>query len=175
VLIPPALILLVLTVLRALVGDSFRPNFFPLGFSFGIAAGLLEEIGWTGYLFPRLRALLGWKRASVLLGFLWGFWHLPVADYLGAAAPHASAWPAFFLAFVLIVSAMRVIICWAVTRTRSVLIAMLIHISSTGSLVMFAPLKATAAQEARWYGVYGAAVWLVAGAILASMAGENRA
>jgi hypothetical protein len=51
---------------------------------------------------------------------------------------------------------------------------MLIHISSTGSLVMLAPPKATPAQEALWYGDYGGALWIIAAAILAAHRSDRR-
>ncbi len=159
-LIPPLLILGVLFALQRMISPAFTPNFFPLGMLFGIPAGLLEEIGWTGFAFPRIVYGRNVLASSIVLGLLWSFWHLPVVNYLGAATPHGSYWPAYFLAFALAMVAVRVLICWLYTNTRSVLLAQLMHISSTGSLVVFSAERATAAQEAQWYAVYGALLWL---------------
>jgi len=37
-----------------------------------------EEIGWRGYLFPRLRDLLGPAPAVLVSGVIWGLWHAPL-------------------------------------------------------------------------------------------------
>ena len=37
-----------------------------------------EEFGWRGYLLDPLLARFGERRGSILLGLIWGFWHLPL-------------------------------------------------------------------------------------------------
>lgn len=160
-LIPPCLILAVLLCLRAFVSPIFAPNHFLLGVVFGVPAGFLEEIGWTGFAFPKMRSPEHWLLPSIALGLLWSAWHIPVIDYLGTATPHGAYWLRYFLAFAAAMTAMRVIIAWVYVNTNSVLLAQLLHISSTGSLVVLSPFRATAAQEAFWYAVYGVALWAV--------------
>ena len=47
------------------------------GFMIGTALALGEEIGWRGYMLPRLLGL-GFLPAALLVGFLHGVWHLPI-------------------------------------------------------------------------------------------------
>ena len=50
-----------------------------------------EELGWRGYLLPKLRTLLTDRAALVITGIIWGMWHIPVivmghnygTDYMG--------------------------------------------------------------------------------------------
>ena len=67
---------------------------------------------------------------------------------------------------------MRVLICWIYSNTDSVLAAQLMHISSTGSLVIFSAPRVSAAQEALWYGLYGITLWVVV-AIIAKTYGRR--
>ena len=167
-LLPPALILIALAGMSQLASPIFAPNFFLPGFLFGLPAGLLEEVGWTGFLDPRLCSGQSPFKSRVQLGVLWSIWHLPVINYLGAVTLHGRWWPAYFLAFALSMTAMRVLIGWIVSDSNSLLLAQLMHISSTGSLVVLSPQHVSAAQEAVWYAVYGALLWCVvfAGAFL---------
>ena len=93
-------------------------------------------------------------------------WHLPVVDFLGAAHPHGPAWLAFFLAFSGAMTAMRVLISWLYLNTESVAAAQLLHMSSTGALVVFGAQRIDGAQEAAWYGLYAMALWLVVALIV---------
>jgi uncharacterized protein len=165
-LIPPVLVLTVLVFLRTFVSPVYAPNRFFMGVLFGIPAGFLEEIGWTGYAFPKMRSPNYGLAPSILLGLLWALWHLPVVDYLGTATPHGVYWLPFFLAFSLAMTAMRVLIAWIYTNTKSVFLAQLMHVSSTGSLVVFGAARVTAVQEAMWYALYGIVLWLGVGLVV---------
>jgi membrane protease YdiL (CAAX protease family) len=165
-LLPPALVLTVLLFLERFVSPVYAPNRFFMGILFGIPAGFFEEIGWTGYAFPKMRSESNGLAPSILLGLLWALWHLPVINYLGTATPHGAYWLPFFLAFSLAMTAMRVLIAWIYTNTKSVLLAQLMHVSSTGSLVLFGAARVTAAQEAMWYALYGTVLWIAVGIVV---------
>jgi uncharacterized protein len=159
-LIPPVLVLTLLFTLKTFLSPAYTPNLFLMGVFFGVPAGLLEEIGWSGFAFPKMSSHDNALGASILLGLLWGLWHLPVVNYLGTATPRGAYWFPFFLAFTFAMTAMRVLISWLYTNTKSVLIAQLMHISSTGSLVVFSPPAVSTRQEVIWYAFYGAALWI---------------
>jgi membrane protease YdiL (CAAX protease family) len=161
VLVPPATVLTVLLALKTFLSAAFTPNRFFLGIAFGVPAGVLEEFGWTGFAFPRMQARFGTLKAGVLLGLLWSAWHLPVIDFLGAATPHGQYLIPFFFSFATAMTAVRILIGWAYTNTKSVFLAQLIHISSTAALAIFSPPQVTPRQETFWYFVYGAVVWII--------------
>jgi membrane protease YdiL (CAAX protease family) len=167
-LLPPCVLLTVLLSLRMLVSPTFTPGLFPLGVTFGLLAGYLEEIGWTGFAYPSLHPERHPWAASALLGVLWGCWHLPVIDFLGAASPHGAYWAPYALAFIVAMTAMRMLICWVVAHTNSVLLAQLMHASSTTCLAVFSPHPITPAQEALWYAVYAVVLWLLVAVVVGS-------
>lgn len=171
-LIPPLLILIVLYCMRVFVSPIFSPGRFLVGAGFGVPAGLLEEIGWTGYAFPKMSRRMRPATAGVLLGLLWGFWHLPAIDFLGTATPHGRYLVPYFVAFIATVTAMRVLIGWLYVNTKSIAIAQLMHVSSTGSLVVFSPPHVNSAQEALWYGVYAIVLW-IAVSLVATFFGKS--
>ena len=170
-LLPPVLILLVLNVLARTTSAAFAPNHFWLGVAFGVPAGICEEVGWMGFAFPKMTPGRSSLQAGLALGILWSLWHLPAINFLGASAPHGRFWFEYFLAFMFVMTAMRLLIVWIYTNTGSVPLAQLMHISSTGALIVLSPALASA-QEALWYAVYGCALWTVV-LIIAARGGQH--
>lgn len=76
--------------------------------------GGLEEPGWRGFALPRLEQKFSPMTATVILGAVWGLWHLPLG------VPNTIV--PFFLAF---------FYTWLYNRTGSVLLAILLHASFT--------------------------------------------
>ena len=165
-LLPPISVLVVLLFLKTVVSTVYAPNHFLPGVFFSIPAGFLEEIGWMGYAFPKMSSQNNALAPSVLLGLIWGVWHLPVIDFLGSATPHGVYMFPFFISFTFAMTAMRVLIVWIYTNTKSIFLAQLMHISSTSSLVLFGPPGVTARQEVSWYVLYGSVLWLAVAIII---------
>lgn len=54
-----------------------------------ILAALGEEIGWRGFLTPKLTEVMGFWKAAVMSGLIWSVWHFPLiisGDYLGGVS-----------------------------------------------------------------------------------------
>jgi membrane protease YdiL (CAAX protease family) len=85
--------------------------------------GLGEELAWRGFALPRLLTRHNALVASLVLGTLWGLWHLPLVWTEGATMYQQPIW--LFLADIL---AKSVLFTWVFLHTRgSVLLAVLLH------------------------------------------------
>jgi len=87
-----------------------------------------EEYGWRGYLLPRLLPL-GEIRASVLLGVIWGVWHLPLI-LAGLNYPGVNVFLAIIV-FTFVTVALSFTYTWFyVASSGSVLVAAVFHAST---------------------------------------------
>ncbi len=90
-----------------------------------IGGPLGEEFGWRGYLMPVLTARMNWRAASLLIGIVWGLWHLPLFFMAGTAQAQMP-----IAVFLLNILAGSVLFGWLFERTqRSVLPAIILHTS----------------------------------------------
>jgi uncharacterized protein len=96
-----------------------------------------EEPGWCGYALPRLLAERSAHFASVILGLIWGVWHIP-AFLIGGTPQHGLSLPALLLGGV----SLSILATWIYNNTRgSVLLTILLHLMANFSLnVIDAPL-----------------------------------
>ncbi len=113
---------------------------YPIAFVLIALGGgpLAEEPSWRGYALPRLLEKYGKSRyaalkASLALGVIWTFWHLP--DFLTLAqhgGPEAGLRPFYanLPTFFGMVMAMTIIFTWVYRRTHgSVFVAIILHAS----------------------------------------------
>lgn len=121
-----------------------------------LIASLGEEFGWRGFAYQRLLASMSSLRASLLVGLLWGLWHLPT-EFFGAA-PSALG----FSLFLIQVTAASVIIAWLMERAgRRTIIAIAFHAGNYLTLFHLPhTMTVTSVRTAVW----------VAAAVLAGMA-----
>jgi uncharacterized protein len=111
--------------LNLLLGAQTSVNFGGLSVLNFVVFALIvgEELGWRGYALPRLLAERSALAASLILGVLWGAWHLPTFF-----VPGAPQYGLPFSAFVLLTMAYSVVMGWVYVHARgSVLIASLLH------------------------------------------------
>ncbi|MGN6501953.1 MAG: CPBP family glutamic-type intramembrane protease, partial [Pseudolysinimonas sp.] len=101
---------------------------------------ITEETAWRGYALPRLQRRFDPLIASLVLGVLWGLWHLPLFFIAGS---FQSSIP--FVGFLLSTVATAVIIGWLFNRARgSVLIVALFH-GFTDVLIAFTGIMTSGA------------------------------
>jgi membrane protease YdiL (CAAX protease family) len=135
----------------------------------GIAVGLIvpvfEELGWTGFATPRLRLRHGILATGLLMGVLWGAWHLPLFAGSAGSSGEIPAW--LFMAAMLFawIVPYRVLMVWVYDRTQSLLLAMLMHFPIVVGALVLNPGAASGAQMFTYLIANGAGLWLVVGAV----------
>jgi membrane protease YdiL (CAAX protease family) len=170
----PLLLLCVSVLLGVLVSPELAPVFATLGIISGPIAGFLEEMGWMGFAYPKMSGKASVLSTSIYLGIIHGFWHI-AADFLGNSNAFGGYWLPYFFGFFLHVVALRVMIVWVYSNTESLLLAILMHASSTG---FFGILISTTMAPQYWvifYNVYGVVLCLVASIVAIKYGKDLRA
>ena len=133
-----------------------------------LTAGFCEELGWTGFVVPRLKRHHGVLATGLVVGILWSAWHvLVVAWGIGDRAGTVPL-PVFMLVDGCAgLPAFRALMVWVYDRTDSLWIGVLMHISLTLTTLTLTPQTTGVFLLA--YGVtFAAGIWLVLAAAMAS-------
>jgi membrane protease YdiL (CAAX protease family) len=113
------------------------------------SSALLEEFGWRGLALPLLQGRWSALGSSVLLGLVWGAWHLPLMVANGEAP----------VPYLLLIVPQTVLMTWVVNSTGgSMLLAMLFHASLATALTTLYPGSRSMVEVVL--------TWLVAAAVV---------
>jgi len=136
------------------------------GITTGLMVPVFEELGWTGFVTPHLRCRYGVLATGIIMGLLWGAWHLPL--FAGSTASAGEIPPALYLAVMLFswLVPYRVLMVQVYDRTGSLLVAMLMHMPIVVSQYLLRPEWISGEATFTSLLVYGAMLW-VAVAVLA--------
>lgn len=160
----PLLVLVILWPLSVWVDSAFTPAFKLELFALGLVAGCCEEIGWTGFATQRWLARRSALAVGLQLGVLWAVWHA-AADFSSNHAAMGAHWWAWFAVFWLAtLPAYRMLMTWVYAHTHSLLLAILMHASYTGWLLVLSP-STTFGQGLVWQALFALGLWL-AGALV---------
>jgi len=118
-----------------------NPFLIAVGFVyiFFLGGPLQEEFGWRGYALDRLQARWNALASSLMLGVLWGAWHLPLFFIKGTIQSQTPVWD-----FMILILCGTILFTWLYNNTGdSILAAMLFHTMNNLSFFIF-PTLATA-------------------------------
>jgi uncharacterized protein len=157
----------------AIVTSTDTAGLVLVGVAVALGAGVFEELGWTGFAIPRLRRRHGVLGTGVIVGVVWGAWHL-LTNVFWASRVTAGELPlSIFLALSVLgvlvgyLLAFRVLMVWVYERTGSVLVAILMHVSLTASVLILDPAGLSGTALLSYSFALAATVWAVVALIAA--------
>jgi membrane protease YdiL (CAAX protease family) len=104
----------------------------------GLGVGLIEELGWTGVVVPRMLCRHGTVAVGLSLGALWGLWHFVLfwrADSFTGVFPLVLLLSQLFANLL----ALRVMLVWLYQHTHSLALPVLMHAGVVISLILIEP------------------------------------
>ncbi len=127
-----------------------------------LIGGGQEEFGWRGYAQEPLQEKIGVIRASLVIGVIWGIWHLPL--WFMAGDLHSSY---SFLAFVTMTTSISIVYAWLYNSSGKKLIpVMFFHAMSNTAAPLLPFLHGNEGEPESAYWIY-AAVNVIFGMIFA--------
>lgn len=165
----PLLALLMLSLLSIVSDDlnigghlsGIGPASIGIGIMTGAFVGLFEELGWTGFVIPRMLRTTGIFTTGLLMGVIWGLWHFILfweADSFTASLP-----------FLVLVARLldwlppfRILMVWMYIKTKSILLVILTHMSLVVTTTVLVPMDLSGVSLLAWLLFFGLALWILA-------------
>jgi membrane protease YdiL (CAAX protease family) len=156
-----------------IVTGTDRMELVLFGIAVGLAAGVFEEIGWTGFAIPHVRRRYGVVATGLIVGVVWGAWHLLTNVFWVAGATSGNLPLSIFVPASVIgmlvgyLAAFRVLMVWLYEGTGSVLLAMVMHASLTASVLILDPAGLTGTALLTYAFALASVVWAAAALVFA--------
>jgi uncharacterized protein len=161
--------------LSAFAGRTFLPGIFTehdivpyvlRGVAVAFVAGIVEELGWTGFAIPTLRRRFGPMTTGLVVGVMWGLWHV-LPKITGAVAHDLVAYMPLDLSSAIVgLTGYRILMVWVYDRTESLLLGILMHTGLTASTLLLQP-TVTGARLVPVIVVLTVVPWIIVAAIAA--------
>ncbi|HSM16919.1 MAG TPA: CPBP family glutamic-type intramembrane protease [Gemmatimonadales bacterium] len=117
--------------LPPIITSSERVDLLLPAIGYGIAGGFMEELGWTGFAIPRLRVRFNVLTTGVIVGVVWGVWHILQMWWVGSTSFGGVApgvfLPVYVSTAIAALTAYRVLMVWVYDHTVSLFVAVLMH------------------------------------------------
>ena len=97
---------------------------------------ITEELGWRGFMLPRLLSMNKWIKATLFIGIIWSFWHYPIWIFSTWSTTGSLAESSLMVAAnTVIATGLSFVLTWIFKNTSgSILLAMLLHGSTQANL-----------------------------------------
>lgn len=139
------------------------------GLGIGLFGGTLEEMGWTGFAMPQLRRTYSALSTGLIMGFLWGVWHLPITFWASGDSSGTLSWTLFLVPAAFYLAALpayRILMVWVHDHTGSIFVSILMHAALIFStLYVFAPTSPALIPGVAYNLTLGAGMWAVVAVI----------
>jgi membrane protease YdiL (CAAX protease family) len=149
----------------AIVTSDDRLSLLLFGITVGLFIAFCEELGWTGFATPRFLLRHGVFASGLVMGVVWGVWHLPL--FAGSAADSGLVGSVLMVAALLFawLPPYRMLMVWVYDNTQSLLVVILMHMVIVAGQYVFNIENVS--PEGRFTSVvaFGAGLWLVVGAV----------
>jgi len=161
----PLLIHLIAHYLALAVGLDVAKTLFPTDTSLApivlaipyfilmlVLGGGQEEFGWRGYAQEPLQEKIGVIPASLVIGLIWGIWHLPLWFMAGDLHSAYS-----FLAFVMMTSSISIIYAWLYNSSgKKLIVVIFFHAMSNTAAPLLPFLHGIEGKPESAYWIYAA-------------------
>ncbi|HEY5946033.1 MAG TPA: type II CAAX endopeptidase family protein [Kofleriaceae bacterium] len=151
-------------LLPGIVTAPDKAQFLIGGIAGALVAGVVEELGWTGFATPTLRRRFSPVVTGLLVGVPWGVWHVLPKIWGAAAHGLLDYLPADLACAIVGLTGFRILMVWVYDRTRSLLVSIVMHAALTASTLLLVPLVSGAPLMTFTY-ITTAIPWLIVAAV----------